>query len=65
MFSPEVQNRINELRLKCDNGTITLEEMREGIKLMRQSRLTAGDAAKASRKSAPARSADDMLSQLM
>lgn len=49
--SPEVQARIAELRQKIHANTITQDELREGISLMRQARgatpqATAGSRAK-------------------
>lgn len=47
--SPELLNKLAELRAKTAAGTITLDEMREAIKLLRGSRVSAQDAAKASK----------------
>ncbi|MGH9425203.1 MAG: hypothetical protein ACRD2L_02705 [Terriglobia bacterium] len=63
MHSPELQSKIISWRAKCVAGTITLEEMREAIKLMRGERVTAGQASLRKR-SGPAKSADDLLSEL-
>lgn len=41
MYSPETQSRISTLRSKCADGSITPEELREGIKLMREDRFSA------------------------
>lgn len=41
MYSPETQSRISTLRSKCADGSITPEELREGVKLMREDRFTA------------------------
>lgn len=40
MYSPETQSRISTLRSKCADGSITPEELKEGIKLMREDRFT-------------------------
>jgi hypothetical protein len=67
MISPELQSKLFLWRQKSDNGTITLEEMREAVKELRAGRLTAGMAAKTtgSRKAkGPTQSADAMLSEL-
>lgn len=37
--SPEMQMRIAELRQKARDGTLTLEETKEGIAFLRQERL--------------------------
>lgn len=65
--SPEQQTKIAEWSAKAADGTLTLEEMREAIRFMRQGRRTAVESSgkKASAKSkGPARSADDLLSEL-
>lgn len=64
--SPEQQSKIAELQAKSLAGTLTLEEMREAIRLMRQGRRSAAETStkKASRAKGPAKSADDLLSEL-
>ena len=64
--SLELQSRIAEWRLRVAEGTITPEEMKEAISMLRAGRLTAASAASASRKksSAVAPAAGDMLSEL-
>lgn len=58
-------NKIAELRMKSAAGTLTLEEMREAITIMRQGRRTAVDTAKKSSKAkTPAKSADALLAEL-
>jgi hypothetical protein len=68
--SPELQAKIASWRAKAIDGTITQDEMREAIALMRQGRV---GAAIASEKSAASRvvkakavvpSAEDMLKEL-
>jgi hypothetical protein len=53
MYPPETQARIEELTRKALNNTITLEEEREAIRLLRNDRRSAADAsAKATRSKA-------------
>ena len=66
-YSPETLARIAQLRAKCTEGTATLEEMKEAVKLLRGDRRTAasaGDGAKRAKAKAVIPSADDMLSEL-
>jgi hypothetical protein len=42
--SPELQSRLTQLRAKAADGTITLEELREAVRAMRQDRHAALDA---------------------
>jgi len=68
--NPELLNRIAEWRRKATDGTISLEEMREAIKVLRENRISAtAEAAKpkSSRgKKAPVTPVDagDLLDQL-
>lgn len=65
MYTPEVQSRLAALRAKSAANTLTLDEMKEAVALMRGSRLSAAEQAKKSKsKKAPAKSADDLLSEL-
>jgi hypothetical protein len=62
-------NKVQEWRRKFADGTITLEEQKEAILILRQNRNAAGAAAAASKSKAkkpkgPAKSADDLLSEL-
>lgn len=41
MYSPQTQSRIAHLRARCADGSITAEELREGVKLMREDRYSA------------------------
>lgn len=41
MYSPETTSRIAALRAKCVDGSITAEELREGVRLMREDRFAA------------------------
>lgn len=69
MYSPEDQSRISDMRAKALAGTLTLDEARQAILMLRAGRETAAAAAKASgskgaKAKAPARNADDMLNEL-
>lgn len=75
LLTPEMQAQISVWRQKAAEGTLTVEEQREAIKILREGRLQAMTAAKASKaKSATgeskprakkvARSADDLLGEL-
>jgi len=43
--SPELLNQIAEWQRKSADGTITLEEMREAVKVLRANRLSSAEAA--------------------
>lgn len=60
----EQVNKIAELRAKSAAGTLTLEEMREAITIMRQGRRTAAETKKVSKAKTPAKSADALLAEL-
>jgi uncharacterized protein YnzC (UPF0291/DUF896 family) len=66
--SAEIINRVNEFRRKMADGTITLDEQKEAIILLRQNRFSAQAAASASKKKPstkkPVKSGDDLLSEL-
>jgi hypothetical protein len=64
--SPELQSKIAIWRAKSADGTITTEELREAIRELRAGRISAGEAARSTRKRAIAEipSADDMLKEL-
>jgi hypothetical protein len=70
MYSPEITARIAQLRVKASDGTISIEEMRESVKLIRQGRMVAADAAAKSKSASggkakkPTKSADEMLNEL-
>lgn len=59
-------NRVAEWRRKMNDGTITLEDMKEAIIVLRQSRSTATPTAKHKATKAPkvTKSGDDLLSEL-
>jgi hypothetical protein len=63
---PDLQSKIAMWRRKSNDGTITLEEMKEAIIALRSGRKAAAEASAASGKKTkqPTRSADDMLSEL-
>lgn len=66
--SPEIINKVNEWRRKAADGTITLEEQKEAILLLRQNRTSALTASAAGKKKPsakkPAKSADELLNEL-
>ena len=67
MTSPvplELQAKIASWRLKAAEGTLTLEEMKEGIMYLRAGRISAATAAKSSKKKSVAPAAEDMLADL-
>ncbi len=63
---PEVSSKIANWRLKAADNTLTLDEMKEGIKLIRAGRMSAASSAAAGRKKKPVDvpKADDMLGEL-
>lgn len=65
--SPELQNQINNWRIKAIEGTLTTEEARESIKALRAGRLAAQEASarsKSRKAKKPVKNADDMLGEL-
>lgn len=62
--SLETQQRIAELREKARQGTLTIDECREGVRFLRAERLAMPAAKASSRTKAPAPNADDLLSEL-
>lgn len=64
-LSPELITKIAGWRARAADGTITMEEMREGILLMRENRRSAAETAiKSKAKKSTAKSATDLLSEL-
>jgi len=66
-LSPEMQSKVQLWRQKAREGTLTTEERREAIQLLRQDRIGAAQTSTASRaKKAPKApiNADDLLSEL-
>jgi hypothetical protein len=67
MISPELSAKIAVWRQKSLDGTITIEEQREAVRLMREGRLAAAQASSASKRTkakAEVPSADDLLNEL-
>ncbi len=67
MISPELQQKIQVWRQKSLDGTITIEEQREALKLMREGRLAAAQASAAGKRAkakAAVPNADDLLNEL-
>lgn len=68
--SPEVIQRLAELRQKSRDNTLTMEEMREAITLLRNDRVGAhavsarAKATKSAAKEKPNTNATDLLSEL-
>ncbi|MGH9438466.1 MAG: hypothetical protein ACRD22_11370 [Terriglobia bacterium] len=63
--SPEVQSKIAVWRRKALDGTITLDEMKQAILIMREARNSAAQQTRAKPTSnrRSAKSADDLLSE--
>jgi hypothetical protein len=64
---PDIQQRIALLRSKIADGTITLEEMKEGVAYLREGRLAAAQASASSKRKraiAEIPKASDMLDEL-
>ena len=67
ILSPDTQAKIAEWRSKAAAGTLTLDEMREAIRVLRGERMTASTTATAAKKSAAKKiipSGDDLLNEL-
>jgi len=63
--SPETQSKLAVWRQKAAQGiSLSMEEMKEAIQLLRADRRSAADAPKASKAKSPARSSADMLGEL-
>jgi len=58
------QQRIAELRQKAREGTMTLDDVKEGIAFLRQERLNMAPAKAAPKAKAAAPSGDDLLKEL-
>lgn len=68
MLTPEQLSRIAHLRAKVADDTITKEELREAVVMIREGRLAAGTRTEAAQRAKAKKeipSADDMLSELM
>lgn len=67
MLSPEQQTRLAHYREKNADGSLTIDELKEAVIMMREARLAAQAANAASgktKKKAPTKSADDLLGEL-
>jgi len=64
VISPELQSRVQVWRQKANAGTLSIDEMREAIAALRGGRLAAANATKTTRAKGPAKSADDLLTEL-
>jgi hypothetical protein len=67
MISPELQGQIAEWRLKAADGTLTQDEMKAAITLLRAGRVSAAYTSDASRRKTAAKTivhADDLLGEL-
>ena len=66
-MTPETMSRLSILRAKVAEGSITLEELKEGVKLMREDREVSSKASANPRRAkakAEIKSADEMLDEL-
>lgn len=65
MYDPQVQSQISIYRQKAIEGTLTLDEMKTAVKMLREGRETAQSAAKASAKKSKAPvNVDNLLGEL-
>ena len=64
LLSPELQSRIELLRAKALAGTLTLDEQREAIRMLRADRVAAAARGRASRPKAAPRDASTLLGGL-
>lgn len=68
MYSPQESARIQQLRAKALRNELTLEEVREGLEMLRQGRVAAADAsAKSKTKKAASKApvdSDQLLGEL-
>lgn len=67
MISPELQSKIANWRLRAAEGTLTQEEMKEAIILLRAGRIStaySSDSAKRKKAATTIVHADDLLSEL-
>lgn len=63
---PELQSKIEQMRRKMADGTITLDDMKWVVMNLRQGRRSAAEASASSKRTKkPTRSADDMLKELL
>lgn len=64
MYSPELESRVQIWRQKCADGTITQDDYREVVALLRQHRFGASAAASSSKPKVAAVSAASLLERL-
>ena len=68
MYDAETINRVNQLRMKESAGTLTLDDLKEAVKLIRAGRLQAQAASTASKtrttKSKLTKTGDQLLDEL-
>jgi len=67
MFDAQVINRVNQLRMKESAGTLTQDELKEAIKLIRAGRVAAQAASTASKSKTakkPLKTGDQLLDEL-
>lgn len=66
MISAEQQSKVAIFRAKALEGTLTLDEMREAVAIVREARRSAvyDAAASKSRAKKPTKSAEDLLAEL-
>jgi hypothetical protein len=64
MYSPEVTNRIHQLRAKEKEGTLTMEDMKEAVIKIREGRFNASQQATKAKPKGPVRSAEQLLDEL-
>lgn len=69
MYTQETLDKIAVWRQRCNDGTITPEEMREALAALRQDRLLAAQTSAKSKSGggkskAPTKSSDDLLAEL-
>lgn len=67
MISPELQAKFTEWRAKATAKTLSLDEMKEAVRIMRESRYgaqAASDQARRKKARAEVKSADEMLDEL-
>lgn len=66
-MTPELQSKITIWRARAAEGTLSIEEMREAVAVIREGRLGAAHASEASKRSRAKKeikSADEMLNEL-
>jgi hypothetical protein len=65
VLTPELQSKLASWRQQAMTGPLSVEEMKAAVIALRQSRMSAAQAAAKSKSSkSPARSADDLLGEL-